>query len=128
MYGTGLCFADRARGGLSESATTETSLESTVRSGFVSSVASRSVGLGFLGGGGFIDETSVGAEDSSLCEAGLVFGSGPGSRAGFRGGGGFIADDLQIVDETIQNIGRKRSVRRYPVWFKIWIERTGSKL
>lgn len=108
MYGTGLCFADRARGGLFESAAKETSLESTVRSEFATSVASRSGGLGFLGGGGFIDETSVGAEDSSLCEAGLVFGSGPGSQVGFRGGGGFIADDLQIVNATIQNIGRKR--------------------
>lgn len=51
-----------------------------------------SVGLGFLGGGGFIEETSVAA---SLCEADLVFGSDSGSRVGFRGGGGFIADDCR---------------------------------
>lgn len=83
MYGTGLCFADRARGGLFES-----SVESSVGLGFATSV-----GLGFLGGGGFIEEeTSVAA---SLCEADLVFGSGTGSRVGFRGRGGFIADDCR---------------------------------
>lgn len=84
-------------------------MDSSISSGFTTSVVPRSGALGFLGGGGFIEETSPMAEDSMLSETDGVSGSGFGSRVGFRGGGGSIADVVMMVaDERIQKLGQRK--------------------